>query len=35
MTAPVEAGIFSAESWWKRDRDEVVRICLDRCRGAV
>jgi sugar phosphate isomerase/epimerase len=27
--------IFSAEDWWKRDPDEVLRICLERHRAAV
>ena len=27
--------IFSAQNWWKRDPDEVLRICLERHRGVV
>jgi sugar phosphate isomerase/epimerase len=27
-----EVEIFSAEDWWKRDPDEVVRICIERHR---
>ncbi len=27
--------IFSAQNWWKRDPDEVVRICLDRHQTVV
>jgi len=27
-----EVEIFSAENWWKRDPDEVVRTCIDRHR---
>ncbi len=25
-----EVEIFSAENWWKRDPDEVVRVCIER-----
>jgi sugar phosphate isomerase/epimerase len=25
-----EVEIFSAENWWKRDPDEVIRICIER-----
>jgi sugar phosphate isomerase/epimerase len=27
--------IFSAQNWWKRDPDEVIRICLERHRTVV
>ena len=27
-----EVEIFSAENWWKRDPDEVVRTCIERHR---
>jgi sugar phosphate isomerase/epimerase len=27
--------IFSAQNWWKRDPDEVLRICLERHRNVV
>jgi len=27
-----EVEIFSAENWWKRDPDEVVRVCIERHR---
>jgi sugar phosphate isomerase/epimerase len=27
--------IFSAQNWWKREPDEVLRICLERHRGVV
>lgn len=27
-----EVEIFSANNWWKRDADEVVRTCIERCR---
>jgi sugar phosphate isomerase/epimerase len=30
-----EVEIFSAENWWKRDPDEVLRVCIDRYRGVV
>jgi len=29
-----EAEIFSAENWWKRDPDEVVRVCIERHRDC-
>ena len=25
-----EVEIFSAEDWWKRDPDEVIRTCIER-----
>jgi sugar phosphate isomerase/epimerase len=27
--------IFSAENWWKREPDEVLRICLERHQTVV
>jgi sugar phosphate isomerase/epimerase len=27
--------ILSAENWWKRDPDEVVRICIERHQSVV
>ncbi len=30
----VEAEIFSANNWWKRDPDEVVKTCLERYRSV-
>ena len=30
-----EVEILSAERWWKRDPDEVLRICIDRHRTVV
>lgn len=30
-----EVEIFSAGNWWKRDPDEVVRVCVERHRTAV
>jgi sugar phosphate isomerase/epimerase len=27
--------IFSAENWWKRDPDEVLRVCLERHQAVV
>ena len=30
-----EVEIFSAENWWLRDQDEVVRTCVERHRDAV
>ena len=29
-----EVEIFSANNWWKRDPDEVVRVCIDRHRSV-
>jgi sugar phosphate isomerase/epimerase len=29
-----EVEIFSAENWWKRDPDEVVRVCIERHRDC-
>lgn len=29
-----EVEIFSAGNWWKRDPDEVVRVCIERHRGC-
>jgi sugar phosphate isomerase/epimerase len=31
----VDVEIFSAETWWKRDPDEVLRICLERHQTVV
>jgi len=25
-----EVEIFSVDNWWKRDPDEVIRICIER-----
>jgi sugar phosphate isomerase/epimerase len=33
--APIDVEIFSAENWWKRDPDEVLRICAERFRRFV
>jgi sugar phosphate isomerase/epimerase len=30
-----EVEIFSAENWWKRDPDEVVRTCIERHQAVV
>jgi sugar phosphate isomerase/epimerase len=30
-----EVEIFSRNNWWQRDADEVVRICVERCRTAL
>jgi sugar phosphate isomerase/epimerase len=27
--------IFSAQNWWKRDPEEVVRTCIERHQTAV
>jgi sugar phosphate isomerase/epimerase len=27
--------ILSANNWWKRDPDEVLKICIERHRTAV
>lgn len=32
---PIEVEIFSAADWWMRNPDEVVRICVERCKWAV
>ena len=32
---PIDVEIFSAQNWWKRDPDEVLRICLARHRAVV
>ena len=29
-----EVEIFSAATWWKRDPDEVVRVCIERHRDC-
>ena len=29
---PQEVEIFSAENWWKRPGDEVLRVCVERFR---
>ena len=31
----IEVEIFSAENWWKRPGDEVIRTCQERIRTAV
>ncbi len=31
----VEVEIFSANNWWKRAPDEVLRVCLERFRNVV
>jgi sugar phosphate isomerase/epimerase len=31
---PQEVEIFSAENWWKRPGDEVLRTCIDRYRAC-
>ena len=31
----IEVEIMSAQNWWKRDPDEVVRICLERMQTVV
>ena len=31
----IDVEIFSAQDWWKRDPDEVLRICLERHRTVV
>ncbi len=31
----IDVEIFSAQNWWKRDPDEVLRICLERHRTVV
>ena len=30
-----EVEIFSAQNWWKRDPDEVLRICIERHQTVV
>jgi sugar phosphate isomerase/epimerase len=30
-----EVEILSGENWWKRDPDEVLRICLERHQSVV
>ncbi len=34
-SGPVEVEIFSEQDWWKRDPEEVVRTCMERCQSAV
>ena len=31
----IDVEVFSAQNWWKRDPDEVLRICLERHRTVV
>ncbi|NQV58199.1 MAG: sugar phosphate isomerase/epimerase, partial [Alphaproteobacteria bacterium] len=31
----IEVEIFSAENWWKRPGDEVIRTCLERFKSNV
>jgi len=30
-----EVEIFSAENWWRKDADDVVRTVIQRCHSAV
>jgi sugar phosphate isomerase/epimerase len=30
-----EVEIFSAENWWRKNADDVVRTVIQRCRSAV
>ena len=30
FNGPQEVEIFSAENWWKRPGDEVLRTCIER-----
>ena len=32
---PAEVEIYSAENWWRRDADEVIRTALERYQSAV
>ena len=34
-TGLYEVEIFSAENWWRRNPDEVLRICVQRHRSVV
>jgi sugar phosphate isomerase/epimerase len=34
-TGHIDVEIFSAQNWWKRDPDEVLRVCLERHRTVV
>jgi hypothetical protein len=34
-TGHCDVEIFSTLDWWKRDPDEVLRICLQRHRSVV
>ena len=27
---PAEVEVFSANDWWQRDREEILRICRER-----
>ena len=31
----IDIEIFSANDWWKRDPDEVLRICVERHQTVV
>lgn len=31
----IEVEIFSAENWWKRPADEVIRTCRERMLSSV
>ncbi|MEI9946915.1 MAG: sugar phosphate isomerase/epimerase family protein [Chitinophagaceae bacterium] len=31
----VDVEIFSANNWWKRDPDEVLKVCIERFRACV
>jgi sugar phosphate isomerase/epimerase len=35
FSGAVEVEIFSAENWWKRDADEVLRTLVERCATVV
>jgi len=32
---PIEVEIFSKKNWWKRDPDEVLKVCLERFQTVV
>ncbi|WP_422368616.1 sugar phosphate isomerase/epimerase family protein [Pelagibius sp.] len=32
---PIEVEIFSEQNWWKRNPEEVVQTCIERCQSAV
>jgi sugar phosphate isomerase/epimerase len=34
-TGAVDVEIFSANNWWKRDPDEVLKVCVERFRTCV
>jgi sugar phosphate isomerase/epimerase len=35
FTGHIDVEIFSAENWWKRDPNDVLRVCLERFRTVV